>query len=65
MCEQNKHYCQTQSVKMAKIGVQQSTLCYNFNHYKNKRNFSTTKKQNKKAYRKRILAKKNDKNTKI
>ena len=31
LCEQNK---QTQQVKMSKIGVQQSTLCYNLNHYK-------------------------------
>ena len=33
MYEQNK---QTQQAKMFKIGVQQTTLCYNSNHYKNK-----------------------------
>ena len=32
MREQNK---QTQQLKMSKIEVQQSTLCYHLNHYKN------------------------------
>ena len=33
MCEQNK---QTEQVKMSKIWQQQSTFCYNLNHFENK-----------------------------
>lgn len=38
MCEQNK---QTQEVKITKIGLQQSIVCYKINHYKNKHNMLT------------------------
>ena len=47
---------------MSKKGEQQSTLCYNFNHYKtNKYEI----KKHKMAYRPIILSKNKDKNTLI
>ena len=49
MREQNR---QTQQVKMSKIGVEQSTLCYNLNLYKNKQIYQqrTTEKHIDKAH---------------
>ena len=47
---------------MSKIGVHQSTLCYNLNHYENKQ---IANKKHKMAYRKGTLIKMNDKNTRI
>ena len=59
MCEKK-----TRPDKMSNIGIQQSTLCYNLNQYKNKTKNMSTKKH-KKAYRLSTAAKVKDKNATI